>query len=1012
MKNLTAFLLQMIFVLVFGVAALAQFSTPQIIGDTIGESDLPHIASDGSDVYLAWRGDAFVNGVAETQVLFRRSVDSGLNWRETLNLSKILEDGMLTSTPPDTNIPFRSPTDLDLAVSASNVYIVWVQAQFSATATLNGNSKIFGVVSNDGGLSFNTINGFTATPTGAPASFEHVRDTDAKGEARCPAIATSGNNVHIAWLDNRIISGGTTTIGAFNVFYSMSMDGGNNFTSVQTLSSVMAQEEAFCPDIAVSGGSVVVAWPETTTTGGTTFETEIQYRTSTDSGQTFFATATPVIDEVDDGNIVGLQLVAEGNVFLAAWVEEGNTESTVKTAYSLDHGLNFTTNNNNNVIPNDITRYPDLSLKDGTAWLVLSQEDDAESNILIFRSDDGGQTFTQVETISSTTDTTNSIQPVVTAFYGRVHVAWMDDGGGTQRKYKIHYRSNLPNSTADPRQISEDLGISDMPSIAVEGSNVYVVYRSDNGGGGAASRQILFRRSINFGVTFETALPLSTADCMSLGTPPPSTPACFSEVRNPEVAARGDFVMVVWQERTCSTCTFDIMIAYSNDGGASFEQHTAPVGNNSSLNISKLLDLTTDTTDDGCEFSTSTDGEFRLERNDISPAVALSDNFFYLVWSYDHPTRGYQVMYARWTLSTFFGATAALTRNVICPSDTTTMADEQTRFSQLSSSTTTTGNLRNALEPSISVKGTRVDVVWFQNRTTTTTGGPHGVFLASNGSRGDFATTFTPTEVTLNFTNLNITSSTVGNIECPTVVTHNNKRYIAWSLNIAGTFQVVLHISDLGTTTTLTNATAALITQGTTHSRCPNLAAGNSTVYLSWFGRTSGAASFDVFAIQNPTTSGGNATPGNISNTAGDSEFQDLALDDNDRLFAVWLDKTSGKPEIFFEGGIQLASTARVASAASVAPQPQPTFQVTQLGMHSFTVHILGVDVVSVRLEVFSLSGERVVKQEADGNQLRFEPFDANGRPLANGVYLYLVSGQKADGTVVRSDIRKLVILR
>ena len=74
MKTLQAVLSTIIFVVVLSVFGFAQFNTPQIIGDTIGESDLPHIAAEGSDVYLLWRGDAFVNGVAETHILFRRSV--------------------------------------------------------------------------------------------------------------------------------------------------------------------------------------------------------------------------------------------------------------------------------------------------------------------------------------------------------------------------------------------------------------------------------------------------------------------------------------------------------------------------------------------------------------------------------------------------------------------------------------------------------------------------------------------------------------------------------------------------------------------------------------------------------------------------------------------------------------------------------------------------------------------------------------------------------------------------
>jgi len=71
-----------------------------------------------------------------------------------------------------------------------------------------------------------------------------------------------------------------------------------------------------------------------------------------------------------------------------------------------------------------------------------------------------------------------------------------------------------------------------------------------------------------------------------------------------------------------------------------------------------------------------------------------------------------------------------------------------------------------------------------------------------------------------------------------------------------------------------------------------------------------------------------------------------------------------------------------------------------------------GQGITSLGVEVFDLSGERVFAQEAQGTTLRWNLITADGRTLANGVYLYVVTVKGQDGQLLQNKVRKLVVLR
>lgn len=69
--------------------------------------------------------------------------------------------------------------------------------------------------------------------------------------------------------------------------------------------------------------------------------------------------------------------------------------------------------------------------------------------------------------------------------------------------------------------------------------------------------------------------------------------------------------------------------------------------------------------------------------------------------------------------------------------------------------------------------------------------------------------------------------------------------------------------------------------------------------------------------------------------------------------------------------------------------------------------------VSSVQLEIFDLSGGRVFSSgPVEGATYKWYLQRDDGRPVANGVYLYIFSVRTADGKTVRSSVGKLAVRR
>jgi len=74
-------------------------------------------------------------------------------------------------------------------------------------------------------------------------------------------------------------------------------------------------------------------------------------------------------------------------------------------------------------------------------------------------------------------------------------------------------------------------------------------------------------------------------------------------------------------------------------------------------------------------------------------------------------------------------------------------------------------------------------------------------------------------------------------------------------------------------------------------------------------------------------------------------------------------------------------------------------------------VRASGIELGSLQLEVFSSAGERIYIAQTDGALLGWSLRSAN-KPVANGVYFYLISVLNENGKVIATELKKFVVMR
>jgi len=263
------------------------------------DAALASIAVFGNNVHVVWQDLRWGSG--NWEIYYIRSTDGGLTWDPETRL---------------TNAPSVSER-ASMAVSGNNIHVVWQDGR-------NGNKRIYYIRSTDGG-----------TTWGAD-----TRIVDSPELSERPSIAVSGNNVHVAWQDNR---GQYYPI--WEIYYKLSADGGTTWGTDTRLSHTPDSSEI--PVIAVSGNNVHVAWQEYLLVAPGVHNFEIYYKKYTAPAPTITlfnptsgSSGTQII--ITGTNFTGATAVSFGDT-AASYIVNSDTQITAIVGTGATGRISITT---------------------------------------------------------------------------------------------------------------------------------------------------------------------------------------------------------------------------------------------------------------------------------------------------------------------------------------------------------------------------------------------------------------------------------------------------------------------------------------------------------------------------------------------------------------------------------------------------------------------------------------------------------------------------------------------
>jgi len=366
----------------------------------------------------------------------------------------------------------------------------------------------------------------------------------------------SAGNIFIVWEDD-------TDTNA-NILFSRSTDGGVTFSTPKSLSDTSGL--SFNPRIAVDAyGAINVVWDD-----DSPGNLDVFFSRSTDAGTTFSSPIDLSADAADSAN-PQVATDADGNIFVV-WENDTAGALGILFSRSLDGGLTFSapvflsTNMGGSVSPQMLV---DLVGNINVVW-----EDDSvgAADISYSRSVNSGISFSIPKSLSRSVGNSVNAQ-IAVDLGGNINVVWENNSPGN---FDVFYSRSADNGTTFslPKNLSNDLGHSRNPQIAVDSSGSVNVLWADNIPPNF-NTDVFFVRSNDGGATFSAVQNLSN----NIG---------FSA--SPWLAVdSGGNVNVTWDDSTPGNR--DIFFEQSADGGATF---SAPQNLSNDLGLSSFAQIAAD----------------------------------------------------------------------------------------------------------------------------------------------------------------------------------------------------------------------------------------------------------------------------------------------------------------------------------------------------------------------------------------------------------------------------------
>ncbi len=262
------------------------------------------------------------------------------------------------------------------------------------------------------------------------------------------------------------------------------------------------------------------------------------------------------------------QVASSGDSVYVAWEDQRNGSEDIYFNGSLDGGGSWLSSDirlNTDLPGAARSRAPQVAASGASVYVTWVDRRNGSEDIYFNRSLDGGGTWLSSDTRLNTDlpGAAKSLAPQIAAAGSAVYVTWYDERNGAE---DIYFNRSLDAGASwlpvDLR-LDTDLpgkGGSIFPQIAAAGDSVYVVW-TDRRVSLFTESDIYFNRSLDRGATWLVSDKRMDTDL------PGAAPSA-----NPKVAAAGDSVYVIWEEKRTSQQPSDIYFNRSLDNGTSFKK--------------------------------------------------------------------------------------------------------------------------------------------------------------------------------------------------------------------------------------------------------------------------------------------------------------------------------------------------------------------------------------------------------------------------------------------------------
>jgi hypothetical protein len=359
---------------------------------------------------------------------------------------------ILSESPENNLLPviFNNATNLtnnpqdsvygQVAAWNSHVYVLWQDSMPSD----NRNYDIFIKNSVNNGTTF-----------GLPVNLSNN-----SGFSEHPQIAVYGNNVYAIWADD--------TSGNREVLFTRSVDNGASFDGIKNLSNNTS--DSLNQEIAVFGDNVYVVWLDQNED-----RTNILLRASADGGTTFGRTIS-ISGNANDETFP--KIAVYGSSVYIAWNminEELDQRDNDGLFFVRSSDGGHTFDNTMKLNRENNFGEPQVAAVNDTVYVVSGGLPSKEVNgLFLIKSTDGGKSFSEPEMIDANGIFVNPLNVDVVASDPQFSYVAGDvfvSGNG-----EILLLEMTGNNSTRVLNLSNNAKISECPSIAIAGDNIYVVW--------------------------------------------------------------------------------------------------------------------------------------------------------------------------------------------------------------------------------------------------------------------------------------------------------------------------------------------------------------------------------------------------------------------------------------------------------------------------------------------------------------------------------------------------------